>query len=318
MKKKKLLIIMVILLLIIAPFSFTLGRYVVDSIKNYIMESNKFFFNSDKLVSGGITYEVNNWGGADPFEIQFELNNRKNNILTSESDIAYSIDYVCGEGVNCSLINADSDDNQDHSTGTLVANSETSSSRGFGLVVTPTRVFDDNESVTVTINATSSSPYVQTLSATYVITVGKRGVSYQITDEETSPYLMFAITNAIDTYKVRTAFTEGSKSYAVGDFVSSAEYKTLSDTNKGKCISSIITLSWNPSVVVIDTTSNLLKNLIGEAGTTYYGGTDYINSITFPVDILSSTEVRFYKSDISQDYSYPGTGGRSVITFNAS
>jgi hypothetical protein len=288
--------------MIIVPFGFTLGRYVMDNIKDYIMETNHFFFNSDKLQSGGITYEVKNWGGADVFEIQFELNNHKNNILTSEGDIDYSLALNYDQNdIICSL---------NSTNGTIYEDEKTDN---FTLTVTPRRVFADEESVSVTVTATSSSPYIKTLSATYIITVGKRGISYQITDSASSPYLMFSITNAIDTYSVRQAFGN----YSVGDVITSAEYVNLSAANQAKCASAIITLSWNPADIVIDTTSSIISS--GASTTTStYNGISYINSITFPVDILSSTEVRFYKWDVTKNYTYPFVYPSSIVTFAAS
>ena len=301
MKKKKLLIMILIICVLVVPFSFTLGRYVVENVKNYIMETNHFFFSSDKLQAGGITYEVNNWGGADVFEIQFELNNHKNNILTSQGDIAYSIsldydqnDIICSINSNSGIIY------------------EAEKTDDFTLTVTPRRIFADLESVSVTVTATSSSPYIKELSATYIITVGKRGLSYQVTDSANSPYLMFSITNAIDTYVVRTPFGD----YYGGEIITSSEYIALSAADRAKCSSAIITLSWNPAEIVIDTTSSIMN--IGTTTTRVYNGVSYINSITFPVDILSSTEVRFYKWDVTKNYTYPFVYPASIVTFNAS
>ncbi len=303
MKKKKLIIMIIIICMIVIPFSFTLGRYITENIRDYIMETNHFFFNSDKLKEGGITYEVNNWGGADVFEIQFELNNHKNNILTSEGDIEYSLslEYDANDTI-CSLSST---------SGTIY---EAEKTDDFTLTVTPRRVFNDEESVYVTVNAVSSSPYVQELSATYIITVGKRGISYEINDSVNSPYLMFSITNAIDTYVVRTAFS----GHPVGSIVTSSEYIGLSQENKDKCASQVITLSWNPQDVVIDTTSSIVTSSSSSFTTSTYNGISYINSITFPVDILSSTEVRFYKWDVTKNYTYPFVYPSSIVTFNAS
>ena len=237
------------------------------------------------------------------FEIQFELNNHKNNILTSEGDIEYSLslDYDANDTI-CSL----------SSTSGIIFEEEKTDN--FTLTVTPRRVFDDEESVSVTVSATSSSPYVKTLSATYIITVGKRGISYQITDSVNSPYLMFSITNAIDTYVVRTAFGN----HSVGDIITSSDYVNLSAADKAKCASAVVTLSWNPSDVVIDTTSSIVTSSTSSITTTTYNGVSYINSITFPVDILSSTEVRFYKWDVTKNYTYPLVYPTPIVTFSAS
>ena len=303
MKKKKLLIMILIILMIVVPFSLTLGRYVLENIKSYIMETNNFFFSSDKLKEHGVIYEVNNWGGANDFYIQFELNNHKNNILTSKGDIEYSIvlDYDENDTI-CTI---------DNDSGVIYENEKTDS---FEVTVTPRRVFDDEESVNLTITAKSSVPYEKELSATYVITVGKRGISYQITDSANTPYMMFSITNALDTYVVRTAFDGNNP----GKTLTTAEYLALSPENQAKCASALITLSWDPSEVIIDTTSNIVTSGTSTTTTSTYNGIAYISSITFPVDILSSTEVRFYKWDVTQNYSYPAVQSTPIVTFSAS
>ena len=302
MKKKKLILIIAVLLVLFlaSPIGVTFSKYVLQNIKNYIMEANNFFFNSDKLVDGGITYEINNWGGASNIEIQFELNNHKNNILTSASDIEYTLTKTCASGLTCTLSSE---------SGTIQKAEKTDN---FTLTLVPTRVFDDNESVTVTVTATSSSPYVKTLSATFVVTVGRRGIDYEITDSVNSPYLLFKITNAIDTYKVVTAFGD----YSVNDILTMEEYLALSPANRANCASVVVTLSFDPSKVIMDTTSDVLKT--ATYTTTTYNNIAYINSITFNIDVLTSQEIRFYKIDSSKNYTYPITNPTSIITFTTS
>lgn len=299
MKRRRLIIILIILILLL-PVGITFSRYITENIRNYIMEANHFFFNSDKLVSGGVTYGINNWGGAGNIEIQFELNNHKNNILTSDTDIEYTLDITCDNGLICSL-SSDS--------GVIQVAEKTDD---FTLTLTPTRPFNDNESVTVTVSATSSTPYVKTLSATFVVTVGRRGIDYEITDSEGSPYLIFSITNALDTYKVITAFGD----YSVNDLITTNDYLALSDENKAKCASAVITLSFDPSVIILDTTSEIMSSATYQ--TTNYNGVDYISNITFPMDVMMSKEIRFYKRDSSRNWTYPIVNNTSVVTFSAS
>ena len=300
MKRRRLIIILVGLLAI-SPLAITFSKYVIQNVKNYIMEANHFFFNSDKLVDGGITYEINNWGGASNIEIQFELNNHKNNILTSDADITYTLttNYDSSE-VLCTL---------DSDSGTIQKEEKTDN---FNLTVIPQRAFDDNESVTVTVSATSSSPYVKTLSATFVITVGRRGIDYEITDKSNQPYFIFSITNALDTYEVVTAFGD----YSVGDIITTNEYLALNQSDRSKCASATITLTFDPSVVVLDTTSDIMK--VATYSTTTYQGVSYISSITFGVDVLTSTEIRFYKRNSAANYTYPIVNNSSIVTFSAS
>lgn len=298
MKKKKLVLI-TLLILVLLPLSVTFGRYVVEKVKSFILSANNFFFNSDKLVENGITYNINNWGGTSNIEIQFQLNNHKNNILTSDSDIEYSISSSCSDGVICSL----------SSDGGIIQKEEMTDN--ITLLVTPTVAFENGESVNISVSATSSSPYVKTLSANFVVTVGTKGINYDISDKVGQPYFLFNITNTLDTYKV----IEGFLDYSIGDLIPTSDYLELSSENKAKCASALITLTFDPTVVIIDNTSDILE----KSTTTVVNidGVNYINSITFKMDVLSSMDIRFYKLDSNQNYTYPFVNSTSIVTFSA-
>lgn len=298
MTKRKVIIILLIIAIAL-PVGITFSKYAYTFISNYLMEANNFFFNSDKLTQKGITYNINNWSGVSPFTIQFELNNHKNNILTSAADITYDIEVSCSDDITCAL----------NSTSGVIYVKELTDN--FVLSVTPKRVFDTNENVEINVVATSSSPYVKTLSAKFIATVGKKGISYEIVDEAYQPYLNFTITNALDQYKVLEAFDN----YEVGNIISSDAYLALSEENKNKCASALVTLSFDPSKIILDTTTNLLKK--STTTTTNVDGVDYISSITFKVDALSSNIIRFYKKDKTKNYTYPFGTTDPIITFNA-
>lgn len=296
--KYRRIILIVMLIIALFPVGVTFSKYIYDKIKYYILEANHFYFNSDKLEDKGITYNINNWGGVDSFNIQFELNNHKNNLLTSDSDIAYDVSVVCDNDVQCSISN---------DSGIIYKDEKTVS---YDVIVNPLRVFDTGESVNVKIEATSSSPYVKTLSGDFVITVGKKGVSYEIVDEPFQPYFMFNITNVIDKYTVIKEFDN----YKVGDVISISTYRDLSDSNKKNCVSAIITLEFDPNKVVIDTTSNIINN--SEITNTFVNGVSYVSRIKFNVEATSSTSIRFYKKDKGIDYTYPYVNDTSIISFD--
>ena len=300
MKRTKIIIILLIIVLLL-PVGITFSRYVLENVKNYLMEANNFFFNSDKLVDGGIRYEINNWGGSSNIPIEFVLNNHKNNILTSDADIEYSIELEYDNtSIACSL----------SSNSGVIQRAEKTDE--FELIITPLRPYNDGESVSVKVTATSSSPYEKKLSATFVVIVGRRGVDYEIRDSANSAYLMFNITNSLDTYKVIEAFGD----YQVNHILTTNEYLELSDTNKAKCASIVVTLTFDPSVIILDTTSDVLKK--ATYTTTLYNGINYINSITFGVDVMTSEEIRFYKRNKSINYTYPSGGNTSIINFSVS
>lgn len=293
------LIIFFILLIILIPTGITFSRYVQEVVGDYILESKRFYFSSDKLRKNNTVYQINNWSGVGSFSIQFNLNNKKNNILHAESDISYNVTTDCGVDAICSFNNLE---------GVIYT---TEGEDNYNLIVTPTRAFLDNEELIVNVKASSKEPYLKTLSATFIIKVGKRGISYEINDKVNNPYLNFTITNAINSYKVREAFLN----YVVGDEISIETYLSLSSVNKSKCASQIVTLSFDPNLVILDTTTDIMK--YSTKTYTNISGVDYINSITFKVEAVSSNIIRFYKKNPNLNYTYPFENNNSVITFNA-
>ena len=220
-------------------------------------------------------------------------------MLVSDSDIEYNIVVSHPNDVAVTFENV---------SGVIYKSEMTDS---YELIVTPLRIFDTNQSITIGITATSSSPYVKALSAVYVITVGKKGISYEIDDAVNQPYLNLSITNARDQYIAFEAFGD----YELNHVFTTDEYKALTSAEQAHCYSARITLTFNPNYVVIDTTSNLLNN--STSTTTTVNGVAYISSITFDVDAMSSNVIRFYKVDVSEDYTYPFENNTSIITFNA-
>ena len=294
----KLLLIMFILLMLI-PVGITFSKYVHDFIGDYLIKTSNFYFSSDKLSNPAITYRANNWSGVSNFKIQFSLNNHKNNLLVSDSDIDYSLNIQTPSDVTSTITSV---------SGTIYKSEMTDN---YEAIITPQRVFNTGESVTVTVTATSSAPYIKELKAYYIITVGRQGISYEIEDEVNRPYLNLTITNARDNYIAGEAFGN----YEINHSFTVDEYMALSASEKAKCYSARITLSFDPTDVIIDTTSNLLNN--SSHTTTTVNGVAYISSITFDVDPMSSNVIRFYKLDVSQDYTFPHDNDPSIITFNA-
>lgn len=299
-RNKKLKLVIILLgIAIILPLTITFSRYVYNFVKNYIIKSNNFFFNSDKLTKNNELYRVNNWSGVSNFTIQFDLNNHKNNILTSDTDIAYQLSANCSQDVICNL---------SATSGTIYVDEKTDN---IVLTVIPTRVFDTDEEVEVNVTASSISPYEETLSAHFIIKVGKKGISYEITDSVGNTYLNFIITNAADEYKA----IRPTGSYNVGDIILTDVYRNLTPEEQENFASAMITLSFDPNVVILDTTSDIMASATFQH--TMINGVNYISSLTFKVDSQSSTEVRFYKKNVSQNYTYPFVNQNSVITFTA-
>lgn len=272
------------------------GRYAYMEVRNFYLASKNFYFNSDKLDENGSSYQVDNWSGADSYVITFNMDSFKNNKVFASSDITYDIEFSCSESIIC-----ESSEEQ----GVILATTHTDS---FSITLTPQVSLKDGDSVWVEVKTTSTYPYVKTLTGKFVIKVGKMGLSFSIDDVSNRTYLDVNITNTLDFYTVDTAFS----TYNVGDRISIDTYLGLSDEDKEKCSSAIITLNFDPDVVLLDMTTSAYLRAI-DVNTTLIDGHSYINQFSFKVDALSSEVVRFYKQNAFNNYTYPFDNSNPVV-----
>lgn len=297
--KNKMIYIIASTIILFSLISLTYGRYIYNGVRDFYLASKSFYFESDKLTVNRAIYQVDNWSAVDPFSITINLNNNKNNLVHANSDITYEISYVCSNNILCSV---------NTTGGTLYTEPGTTN---FTALITPNTTFQDGDEAFIEITAQSTSPYKKKLSGRFILKVGKSGVSYSIDDKEGSPYLNFNITNTIDYYLVKTAF----ENYSVNDRIDRITYLSLSEENKSKCVSSKITLTFNPEVVILDTTSTAY--LKKESYTTItIDNYEYINSITFKIDSETSETIKFYKANTNINYTYPIINNNSIITFS--
>lgn len=294
-KKKQLLIIIVILIALIS-LVVVFGRYITNSTNNYFLRSKEFYFESDKLSESGTLLQVDNWSGVDDYTITINMNSRKNNIEAATYDISYDINYSCSDNAICNLSKTE---------GIIYASSNTDY---FNLTITPNTQLRTGDRVVVDIEVNSTSEYKKTLKGQFILVVGQENISYQITDEARSPYLELSITNTLSYYTVRESF----ENYKVGDRIDGDTYLALSDANKNKCYSGEVRIEFDPKEVLLDMTSesyNTAKNV----GTTVVNAQTYINSFTINIDAISSVDIRFYKVDVTKDYTYPNNNNDSII-----
>lgn len=302
--KKKLIIICLILMFFLS-FGVSFGKYAYIEFRDFYFSTKKFYFNSDKLTSHGALYKIENWSGVGEYSIIINLNSYENNNLYGDEDVYYDIDYSCSDTVVCSVV-----DNK--SSGVVLSDKNNDS---FTVVISvPTNShFETNDSVELYVSASSSSPYYKELSATFTLVVGQYGLSYEVDDSVGSPYLDFRITNTLDYYTVDSSFDN----YDVGDQLDVDRYLELSDINKEKCHSVIITLTFDPNVVLLDMTSQAYMDAVS-VSVVNIDGYDYVQSLSFKMDALASQLIKFYKVDATKDYTYPIINVDSVIDFDYS
>ena len=154
-------------------------------------------------------------------------------------------------------------------SGTIVGTKNNGSNvDAFTIDITPIHALANNEEAWVDITTNSTSPYTKTLQGKLRLQVGLADISYEIIDNVNQPYLTVNIVNS-----------------------------TSSDAD--------VTLTYDPEDVLLDMTSRLYLNS-SDNQTQLLNTYDYLNSVTSSVESLSTTSVKFYKNDITQDYSYHG------------
>jgi len=280
----------------------TAAKYVTDTITSYFLRSKNFYFSSNLLDTSNPTYRIGTWSGVGNFDISFDLLSKDNEYLYSESDITFTISVTCSQDVTCT---------SNMNSGTLYS-TDADHKEGIVITVVPSRVFVEDESVTIQITARSTSPYIKEVKATFTYIVGREGVSYEIEDEANRPYLLLKIINDIDYCTVTTAFGN----YTVGAHISDSAYRSLIPENQAKCISQYIDISFNPQNFLLDNTSSIIER--STYTTTPISGINYINTLRFAISPNSTIAIKFYKNNPTIDNTYPIVNNTSVISVIAS
>ncbi len=285
------------LIIVISFGTVTLAKYVISEFHSYYLNAKNFYFTSNRLKKNGATYLVNNWSGVGSFSISFDLMSVKNSLVYADYDIPYTVSFDCPNDVTCTL---------DKPIGVVYKDSLTHSDT-VTLTVNPNRNYRENERLEIYVVASSTSPYVETIDASFQYVVGKQGVTYEIEDETNRPYALLKITNAINYCTVKVAFDE----YSVNDLISSNVYRQLSSSDQQKCVGEEITLNFDPNVLILDTTSNIVNEAV--VGNTNINGVNYVNSLKFYVEPVSTKIVKFYKIKVSNNYTYPYNNNSSIV-----
>lgn len=293
--KKQILIIALIILNFIS-FAIIFGRYLTNNINDFFVRSREFYFFSDKLSDDESIYQVDNWSGVDDYVITINMNSSNNNLEVATYDIGYEIEYTCSDNAICQLSKTE---------GTILANTNTDF---FNLTITPNKQLSTGDKVIVEVAVNSTAPYKKTLKGKFTLVVGKEKLSYQITDSAQNPYLQLSMTNTHTFYIVEEKFSN----YNIGDKIDIDTYLNLSDTEKAKCYSALVEIKFDPNEILFDVTNSAYVDATNIT-TTQIDGKTYINGFSIKIDAISSKEIRFYKVDVSKDYTYPYGNNDSVV-----
>lgn len=300
-KIKKKHIIIISIAIIVLSITFSYGRFIYNGLRNYYLSTKSFYFNSDKMSDNESYYQLDNWSGVEPVTITFNMDSKKNNLVASPDNISYDIDFECSSNVDCVA---------SKESGLIMNGTHTDS---FTITMTPNVTLYEGDFIELEVSASATSPYTKTISGRFKINVGEIGLSYEIIDEPGRAYLDFNITNTLDYYKVLTAFGD----HNVNDKIEISEYLALQPEDKRKCASAVITLSFSPNLLRLDMTNEAFLQAITNTTSVMSDGYDYLNSVTFGVEALSSTSVRFYKLNTNNNYTYPFVTNTPIVTFAA-
>lgn len=296
-KKQKLLTILIAVLIVVFTIGITFSKYIYDIYKNHILESQGFYFNSSVMSMTGSNHSINNWDGVSPYRISIDVNNRKNDLVYTKSDISYDIGIECSSNIRCTL---------SKTSGIIRSETQTDS---YVITIYPNGNFTRNQTAVVKTSAKSTYPYVKELSTEYSIGITTSSFYYSIKDAPGEKYLTLELTNAFTYYKVVTAFGE----HNVGDNIAIDDYEKLSDEEKKNCFSASVDLTFDPNIILLDMTEQTYITREKDSQTTeVINDHNYVNGFSFDMEASSNTKIIFYKNDSSKDYSYPGTTDSSI------
>lgn len=296
-KKKKVLLITLAIIIVTFSVVISLARYVLDFTKNHILSAKGFYFNSTTMTSLGSSHNISNWDGVNSYEITIDLNSKKNKYISTDADISYDIAVQCSSNVTCE---------KSKNSGVISKNTHEDS---YIITVYPRSNISAGDVASITTTATSTAPYVKELKTTYNIHVVTFSFSYNIEDSVNSKYLTLELQNSFSYYQAMEDFG----TYHTGDNISIDEYNTLSATDKAKCKSAIVTLTYDPRLLRIDMTNNLYIDNKATQSTEVIDSHNYVDKITIPVGANMTKKIIFYKSDTNNDYTYDGRTGTSII-----
>ena len=90
-KFNKIKIGIVICLIVLAISCAVFWRYVYNGVREAYFTSKAFYFTSDLLTLDNATYQYDNWGGVDAYELNFDLYSYANTLLRLDYDLNYSV-----------------------------------------------------------------------------------------------------------------------------------------------------------------------------------------------------------------------------------
>ena len=183
MKKKVLIVLMLVVVSLMIFCHTSYAKYVFNSIWDYYLSSNKFYFESDYLSVNSKNNVYNSWDGTS---ISFNLTNGLNNTLYAKDDIDYEVSCSIENSDETCLIN-----------GTEVYKATLKGGK-LSTDILSIDIDDDISYANINVIAKAVSPYKKTLTANFELTklIVENGISYDI--EKFENYSKLNISNTLN------------------------------------------------------------------------------------------------------------------------
>ena len=270
----KLKISIVIIFIVCTLTTVVFGRFIYNNIREAYFTAKQFYFTSDILTANGANYLYTNWGGYDVYPIEFELRSYNNSLTKLDYDLEYTVSCETSDTDKIRCtINSYDDNATNTATGTIYATTNFSKIVVF---VKPLVKIERSDTVKVRVIAKTEAPYHKEISCEFSLkpeTIGEN--TYSIEDSANSEYALLKLVN-----------------------VSEAGMD--------------VTLEFDPKELRLDLNDEIYKNKISMETTTI-SGSEYVKKIVFHMEKEFTRNVKFYKVDKSQNYTYPGVNDTSKI-----
>lgn len=250
------------------------GRFIYNSVREAYFTSKQFFFTSDILTVNGAHYQYDNWGGVDVYSIPIELYSYSNKLSRIDYDLGYTI--TCESLSDKISCSINTEDGGTSATGTIYAklNDAPNNVSTVTILVKPLAQLNVGEEVKLKVKARTEVPYIKEISCEFSL-------------------------------KTRTA---SESTYSIED-VTNRDYALLKLVNENET-SAQVTLEFDPTKVRLDLNNEIYQNYT----TIETNGNGYVKKIVFNMVEESAKNVKFYKVDKTQNYSYPGVPDTSIIS----
>lgn len=273
-------IIFIIFLIALLSTLPSFARYIYNDLKEFYLTSKKFYFTSNLLTVNTAEYNYINWGGTDTYEIECELYSYANELLKLDYDLEVEITCTVPEKYRDKIRCGINSTAEPEGYAGVVNSKEniyaTTNETTIKIYIIPLVTIAEGESVQIQISAKTNSPYEKTISCNIELTVQNQGNTFTIDDKENQSYALLKL-------------------------------KNLNETE------SEITLTFDPEILRIDMNDEIMQYATIEGTKTIDGGS-FIKKIKFKLSKGSSKNIKFYKVDITKNYSYPQGNTESTIT----